>query len=635
MLMFNPIRTTRTYPRESSATLVAALILTLPSLAGPEPPPLNLSSQSVSLRAAATFQVTGRVDEVPLTCQWWRGSSPIGTNLNSTAAVLGVDSTFERISGDVAKGGSDMFIGNWVDLNEDGWLDLVVVGGFWTEGGKRSLVFLNDRQGGFERQTSNLLATTSMRASALIWGDYDNDSSLDAYATLHESSPGWYFHNLGGGAFTTTRADSQWTANGRAVYGAGGVCTDYDQDGLLDLVVAYWGNSATGRWGTNSVLHGVGGGHFEVDVDSPLVLSHIWPETMAFADYDGDGDQDLFIATSGNADQFCLLYRNDGGGAFLQVTNLPMLQTPALSIGQAWGDYDNDGDLDLVLARHSVTDLLWRNLGDGNFEADPAGPKGALGDQPEVPQWGDYDNDGHLDLYLSYASGHSRLFHNRGEGSLEEVFTGSPSRDPLGFGCAWGDYNNDGFLDLVVVGGNAVNYLYRNNLPATGNANHWLKVALRGTVSNRSGIGATIRVKATIDGKEVWQRRDITSQTTEAILIAHFGLGDATQMETLRIEWPSGLVQELEDVAANQFLTITEHEDAHPAAPTLMASPSATGAVRLTLAGQPHCGYVIQGSDDLINWVKVRGCHTLTGVVEHTDPKVAGKSARFYRVLVP
>src|SRR5204863_8840753 len=130
----------------------------------------------------------------------------------------------------------------------------------------------------------------------------------------------------------------------------------------------------------------------------------------------------------------------------------------------------------------------------------------------------------------------------------------------LGFGCAWGDYDNDGFLDLIVArrGGTtgSRNWLYRND----GNSNGWIKFRLAGTVSNRSAIGAKVRVKATIGGRTFWQMREINSGggNNAVPLVAHFGLGNATNVETLRIEWPSGTVQEFHNAAQKLIWTIIE-----------------------------------------------------------------------------
>jgi hypothetical protein len=122
--------------------------------------------------------------------------------------------------------------------------------------------------------------------------------------------------------------------------------------------------------------------------------------------------------------------------------------------------------------------------------------------------------------------------------------------------AGWGDYNNDGFIDLLAGARGSFNMLYRNS----PNGNHWLKIKLDGQVSNRAAIGAKVRVKAFIGGQEVSQMRVVQAQSSITEMIAHFGLGDATSVTTLRIEWPSGIVREYQQVAADQFLTLMENQ---------------------------------------------------------------------------
>src|SRR5439155_7289915 len=157
---------------------------------------------------------------------------------------------------------------------------------------------------------------------------------------------------------------------------------------------------------------------------------------------------------------------------------------------------------------------------------------------------------------------------NNGDGTFTKITSGSLVND-LGNcgGAVWGDYDNDGFLDLFVangfVGQSANNLLYRNN----ANSNSWLNLRLIGTVSNRSAIGAKIRVQATIGGKTFWQLREISGGTSfgsQNDMRANFGLGDATNADIVRIEWPSSIVQTMTNVAAKQFLTGVEHQSPGP-----------------------------------------------------------------------
>ena len=168
---------------------------------------------------------------------------------------------------------------------------------------------------------------------------------------------------------------------------------------------------------------------------------------------------------------------------------------------------------------------------------------------------------------------------------------------------------------------NESNWLFRNK----GNSNGWLAVKCIGTASNRSAIGAKVRAKATIGGKTFWQLREISNGDgrSNGTLTAHFGLGDATIIDTLRIEWPSGIVQELHDVAAKQSLTVTEP-----------ARLQALGAGVLRIQSWKGMAFEVQSSTNLEQWLPVTTVTNLTGTLEFTDPDAANHSRRFYRTLL-
>lgn len=265
--------------------------------------------------------------------------------------------------------------------------------------------------------------------------------------------------------------------------------------------------------------------------------------------------------------------------------------------------------------------------------------------------FGDYDNDGFLDvLMLPFQSvnGAGYFYHNQGDGTFQAVDIGSPLVDGACHqSVAWADYDNDGFLDLFVAcnahGAGEVSHLYRNNAPKVGNRNHWLKVKLEGRVSNRAAIGAKVRALASITGTPRSQIREISGNydylSSEApSLIAHFGLGDATKVETLRIEWPSGIVQELKDVAVDQQFTVVEHEDYAPTnpAPAIASVGTSTNGLQLAIQ-EPAAGarYALEGSSDLTRWAMLLSRTSAGETKAYTDTKATNSAVRFYRVIVP
>jgi hypothetical protein len=327
-----------------------------------------------------------------------------------------------------------------------------------------------------------------------------------------------------------------------------------------------------------------------------------------------------------------VFYRNDGQGNFTNVSQESGLDARLDTRGCAWADFDNDGDPDLFAANGDFyggslgpnqTNCLYQNNGNGTFTRIVEGALVTDRGISEGGAWGDYDNDGLVDLFIVEARGNNWLYHNEGDGAFSRITSGSLVNDGgLSQACAWGDYDNDGFVDLFVANqSNEPNFLYRNS----GNSNAWIKVRCVGTVSNRSAIGAKVRLKAIIGGELVEQLREITGGDGRRgqTLIAHFGLGNATLIDTLRIEWPSGIAQEFHAVAPRQFVTIAEP-----------AQLQGTGAGVFRIQSWKGMAFEIQASTDLEQWSPVATATNLTGTLEYTDPYTTNHLRRFYRAVL-
>jgi hypothetical protein len=524
-------------------------------------------------------------------------------------STLGAQVSFTKIiSGPVVNEKGNSTGTTWVDIDGDGDLDLFV-----NDYNKTSLLYRNEGGGVFTKITGPSVS----KGLNVSWADVDNDGRIDMF-TSSDSQGGRLFRQLSPGVFTAT------TVGGSSL---GSALADYDNDGFLDLIA---GDT------TQSVLwHNNGNGAFVAVRNTPIITTvGNSGAVLSWADYDNDGDLDLLVATPTTT----TFYRNDGGGIFKKMANGVVMDSIENVGGMTWGDYNNDGYLDVYLSRNGsfpLPSLLYHNNGNGTFTLVDQSPfKDDLGYSLNA-NWGDYDNDGWLDLFATEAQyGQNRLYHNNGDGTFTRVLTGPINEDLAISGPgAWGDYDQDGFLDLFVTTGlfngpseQPNDYLYHNE----GNANAWLTVKCVGTRSNRSAIGAKVRLKATIKGKTFWQLRHVTTGDgwSGYPLELHFGLGDATNVETLSIEWPSGTVQELTGLAANQIKTITE--------PAQILLPAAAGAAPpFVLHGGRNLQYDLQASTDLRTWSSF---NTLTitnldGKAPFTDP-APSSDFKFYRALL-
>jgi enediyne biosynthesis protein E4 len=399
----------------------------------------------------------------------------------------------------------------------------------------------------------------------------------------------------------------------------------YDNDGFLDLFLTDFGN---GNGARNLLFHNNGDGTFSKITNGPVVTDVGLGYATSWVDYDDDGFPDLLVINNFLSNSHNFLYHNNGDGTFARILTNAIAKDvwPGGADFGAWGDYDNDGLLDLfVLDRNGARNRLYHNNGNGAFTNVASGP------ELNPPSrgwsyscaWGDYDNDGYLDLFVVNYGGNNALFHNNCDGTFTQVSQDPATQHSDGGTCQFVDYDNDGFLDLFLSGGEPgplPHLLYHNN----GNGNAWLEVKCVGTVANRSAIGTKVRVRATIGGKTFWQGRAIAQGQP---LVAHFGLGDATSVDTLRIEWPSRTVQEFHNVTPKQILTVTEP-------PRLLATIT-NGTPQFFLRAWPGMQFDIQSSPDLAAWstfstVTVTNLSGMTTIIDTNPPS---SDRRFYRAV--
>lgn len=338
----------------------------------------------------------------------------------------------------------------WGDYDNDGKLDILLTGNH-DDLGYVAKVYHNDGNGQFTEDTSAVLP--GVTSSSAAWGDYDNDGRLDillAGETASHNSIAKVYHNNGNGTFSEdTSAGLAGVNFGSAAWG------DYDNDGRLDILL-------TGV-GIAKVYHNDGNGHFTEDTSAPL--PGVFYSSAAWGDYDNDGRLDIVLTGSSAPNSIAKVYHNDGNGHFSEDVSAGLAGVSAGSV--AWGDYDNDGKLDIVLSGIGATGgfiaKVYHNDGGGHFSEDASA--GVAGVDDTSVAWGDYDNDGRLDI-LQTALG--KVYHNDDNGIFSEDTSAKLTLGYEGSG-AWGDYDNDGRLDILLTG-MGVAKVYHNNAPTANTA---------------------------------------------------------------------------------------------------------------------------------------------------------------------
>jgi hypothetical protein len=486
------------------------------------------------------------------------------------------------------------------DYDNDGWPDIFVANGATVpdllkkDSSYSNRLFRNNHDGTFSDVTTKAGVGGSGYSMGIAAGDFDNDGNVDLFVTGVRANT--LLRNRGDGTFEDVTVKAGLDEKGKWSVSAGWF--DFDNDGLLDLfVVRYviWDPATEVYCGAlpdaaiqsrgyrqychpgyyqplaNALYRNRGGGKFQDVSLKSGVASHPGKGMgIAFGDFDNDGRLDVFVAND-TVPNF--LFHNEGNGKFREIA-LPAgvangADGKALStMGVDFRDYDNDGRDDLFLtALSNETFPLFRNLGNESW-ADMTYPSGIGAATSPWTGWSagmvDFNNDGWKDIFA--AGGHVMDNAERSSGRKSRqpnmVFTNTGSGrfiatllegEAMHRGAAFGDFDRDGRIDVVVTRLNQQPLVLHN----TSVSGYWLSLRLIGHKSNRDGIGARLRLIS--PSGEQWNT--VTTSVgygCSSDRVVHFGLGKDTRATSLEIHWPSGVVQKLQDLAANRFLTVDE-----------------------------------------------------------------------------
>lgn len=436
----------------------------------------------------------------------------------------------------------------WVDYNNDCYDDIFVP--TYTEN-EPSRLFKNNTDGTFTEITDNALVQDLGSSTAASWGDFNNDGQIDLVVSNNVGEEDFLYLNSNFGQTFTRAEESAFLSEDG--YGHGASFVDYDNDGLLDIFICDYFPSKFNR-----LYRNLGDGNFEKITSGEIVNEGLTSIGATWSDVNNDGFQDVFVPNHLGSNY---IYINNGDRTFTKQS----LGDNATSVGGSFGDMDNDGDMDLFVANASKeANLLYSNDGNGNFTQVTTGYIAEDAGDSHGSAWGDFNNDGWLDLFVTNDREGSKFFYlNQGDGTfIKALNTYIIAPTGNSFGVATSDFDNDGDLDLTIANhSDEANFLYVNQ----GNANNYINLILKGTNSNASAIGARITLTATINGQSVTQIRDVQGQSgggpgSQNSLAQHFGLGDALEIESIVIDWPSGYTQYLTNVPANEKRIVTEED---------------------------------------------------------------------------
>ena len=497
----------------------------------------------------------------------------------------------------------------WIDYDNDGWLDLFFVNGTRLNGFPKgeeptTHLYKNNRNGTFTDITKQSGLTRTGWGQSVCIGDYDSDGFDDLFITYFGKNV--LYKNNGNGTFNDVSLKAG-VAGKTTRWGAGSAFLDYDNDGKLDLFVANYidldlktaPTPETGpclykgvmvacgppglEGGKNILYHNEGNGIFtDVSEKSGILKTNgTYGLGVLTADFDNDGWMDIYVADDSAP---AILYHNNKNGTFTDIATEAGAAysgdgKPQAGMGVSAGDFDGDGKLDIFKTNFSGdTSTLYHNMGKMIF--DDVTFTAGIGLNTRWLGWGcgwlDFDNDSWLDILLvnghvypevgklTTEAGYAQrkvLYQNQRNGNFKDItekIGGAILEPTASRGCAFGDYDNDGDIDVIINPVNAVPNLIRCD---STTKNNWLTIKAIGTKSNRSGIGAHIKIEFEEDKKIrslVDEVRSGGSYYSQNDLRVHFGLGNVTIVKSIEVKWLSGGSDKISNVACNQIITIKE-----------------------------------------------------------------------------
>ncbi len=505
--------------------------------------------------------------------------SRIGLNFTHSIGASDMKNIVESVGGGAA----------FLDYDQDGYLDIYACSGIWIEGfsateepegilGNR--LYRNRGDGTFEDVTDRAKVSGDWYSMGVSVGDFNNDGFPDLFLSNYGANV--LLQNAGDGSFRDVSKTAGIQGGKECSVGASWL--DYDNDGLLDIYVGNYLNfdpeykyyyAPDGFPGplaydaqADRLYRNLGNGTFE-DVTEQMGIVDIDGRAMGVgaADYDHDGFVDICVANDHTVN---FLWHNEQGKGFKDLatpsgTGFSQAGEATVSMSVDYADYNKDQLIDIFISDDNYCSL-YENMGNGVFR-DNSYSSGISVASGQFVGWSssffDFDNDGDPDLFktngeLKHLYGQEdQVFENLGDGTFADVSVRLGNyfeEEHVGRGACLGDYDNDGDVDIFIVNLNSGAKFLRNN---SGNKNNWMILNLVGTKSNRDGVGASIRLIAG-DEVQIAQKKSTSGYLSQSDPRVHFGMAGHKQADRIEITWPSGEVQVLEQVPANQILTVTE-----------------------------------------------------------------------------